>query len=247
MGLGLNMTGSLIFKSTSIRSWKEVLVETWEMEPSTRHPNVLDGWWGVEIFICNAWARRIRLVELFGCRTVLLLLKRYRWTNSRIARAYLHVVTKESPHGLKTFWNAHPEWQAEPGNVILSILKLLSKTGYDENHKEFNALWTGNSQTYRFILNPSEHSWTEMLKNRIDSWSAANMVDTFLGPQRSQCPGLSQRVRSGKCEPSRLETALVINDNEASKMRLCKMDALDAQQDSVHSPRYGGTDGMSSM
>lgn len=206
-------------------SLKKSLLDRWENEVDSRDPRKLENLWGVAVSLCTMNAQRVRLVYLLAEKSVEALLKDFPWsdlnddgTSSKIRRRYLKAVGNDDPLALGDLWDRHPSWRKELGNAILICLRILFKTGYDQNRDEFHMLWLPpRCRTPRRVtLKPTDQSWVKFLKDTTDSLTVAVVVEESLG---AQYPCRGDRPRWFK-NPSILETAICINTtlDPASKL-----------------------------
>lgn len=223
---GAGAGASMTLKTQNGRSWKEVVLETWENEPGARNPRTWESFWGVMISLCTFNARRVRLTELLGTDSIRHLLKPFPWSNSDIRNEFYKAITSSDPYALRGLWDREARWQEELGRALLTCLRALCQTGYDSNRKELNALWMSLKSTgpKRVVLEPREHSWVLMLQDSEDSFATAVMVKECLGITAEDEPQICRR-ESGWSYKSRLETAITINHEirnsalEEAKMR----------------------------
>lgn len=212
---GVQAGRSKIFKDMKEEPLKKGLLAMWENEPGLREPREFENFWGVAVSLCTMNARRVRLVELLGENSVTCLLKRFQWSdldadgNSHRRRSFFKAVRSVDPCALGDLWDNNPSWREELGKALLICLRILSKTGYDDNRNEFYLLWlpSGCRGPRRVTLRPTDRRWITFLKDTTCSMTAAVVVEDSLGnihPCRRNRPGWFE-------EPSILETALCIN------------------------------------
>ena len=163
-------------------------------------------------------ARRVRLVELLGERSVISLLSQFPWreatnpkqnSESTLKEEYLKAVQSANPLSLGYLWENNPSWRAELGNALLLCLRMLAKTGYDENRDEFNILWTPRRcrSARRITVKAKDLTWVKFLKDTTSSMTIAVAVEDSLGGPNS-CNGSRSQWEPGN---PILETAICIN------------------------------------
>lgn len=227
---GIQAGRSTIFKDMKEEPLKKGLVAVWENEPELRDPREFENFWGVVVSLCTMNARRVRLVELLGESSVIGLLKRFRWSdldadeNSERRRSFIGAVRSADPRALGDLWGDNPSWREELGKALLICLRVLSRTGYDNNRNEFHMLWlpSGSSRQRRVTLRPTDQSWIRLLKDTTYSMTTAVIREESLG----ETPPCSRNRSVWFSVPSALETALCINRNlspakELKKTRIC--------------------------
>lgn len=212
---GIQAGRSKVFKDMKEEPLKKGLLAKWENEPELRDPREFENFWGVVVSLCTMNARRVRLVELLGENSVTCLLKRFQWSdldadmNSERRRSFFKAARSADPCALGDLWDDNPSWREELGKALLICLRVLSRTGYDENRLEFHILWlpSGCRGPRRVTLQPKDQSWISFLKDTTYSMTTAVIVEDSLG-EGDPC----RRKRSQWfSKPSVLETALCIN------------------------------------
>ena len=213
---GVQVGQSRTWKDKKEEPLKTSLLDVWENEADSRDPREFENFWGVAVSLCTMNAQRVRLVELLGEESVFALLRHFPWsdlsqdgTGSKIRKRYLKAVRSDDPLALGDLWDRHPSWRKELGNAILVCLRILFRTGYDENRDEFHMLWLPPRcrAPRRVTLKPTDQSWVKFLKDTTYSVTVAVVVEDSLGSQH-RCSG--NRPRWFKT-PSILETAICIN------------------------------------
>ncbi|MCJ1268059.1 hypothetical protein MMC22_007945 [Lobaria immixta] len=217
------------FRDTKQEPVKKGILESWENNPLARDPREFENHWGVVVSLCTMNARRVRLSDLLGEDSVVGLLKPFRWSDlswdpdrgenfSHRRSMFLEAVCSGDPCALGNLWEANPRWQEELGKVLLMLLRILCKTGYDENRDEFHILWVpeGCQSPRRITLKATDQTWTKFLKDTTYSMTVAVIVEDRLGTRRC-CKEADSRWFKF---PSVLETAICINEslNPAPKL-----------------------------
>ncbi|KAL9105802.1 MAG: hypothetical protein Q9187_008656, partial [Circinaria calcarea] len=138
---GLTLGVNITIKTQNGRSWKKVLLEVWENQPESRHPKILENFWGVCISLCTGNAQRVRMIELLKTESIRQLLKPFYWSDNSIKEKFYSAVSSTNPFSLRAIWDREEHWQEELGRALLTCLRALCQTGYDDDREEFYALW----------------------------------------------------------------------------------------------------------
>ncbi|KAL9073843.1 MAG: hypothetical protein Q9161_002675 [Pseudevernia consocians] len=197
---------------------KASLLDRWENESESRDPREFENLWGVAVSLCTMNARRVRLVEILGEASVVSLLRQFPWSDadksehdpkSTLQKEYFKAVRSADPLSLGKLWEDHPPWREELGNALLLCLRILVKTGYDENRDEFHILWTPPRcrSPRRITLKSKDQTWMKFLKDTTSSMTIAVAVEDSLGSDDS-CDGNRSQWNHGT---SILETAICVN------------------------------------
>ncbi len=212
---GLQVGRARTIKDKREETLKTSLLDRWENESEARDPREFENLWGVAVSLCTMNARRVRLVELLGEESVVSLLRQFPWSQpkqnseSTLQNQYLRAVRSADPLSLGNLWDKHPPWREELGNALLLCLRMLFKTGYDENRDEFHILWTPPRcrSARRITLKSKDQTWIKFLKDTTSSMTIAVAVEDSLGVDNS-CSGNRSQWGHG---PSILETAICVN------------------------------------
>lgn len=231
---GLQAGRSKVFKDMKGESLKKALLAIWENEPALREPREFESFWGVAVSLCTMNARRVRIVELLGEKSVTCLLRRFQWSDldadgySYRRYSFLEAVCSNDPCALGNLWDDNPTWQEELGKALLICFRILFKTGYDDDRNEFHILWlpSGCRGLRRVTLRPTDQSWIKCLKDTTYSMTVAVIVEDSLG----NIPSCKRNRPRWFEEPSVLETALCLNSTidlirDIRKARGCPEDA----------------------
>ncbi len=227
---GLQVGSAKTIKSKREETLKESLVHRWENEAQSRDPREFENLWGVAVSLCTMNARRVRLVELLGEESVVSLLTQFPWSeaqrseqdcDSTLREEYYKAVRSADPLSLGELWKNHPSWREELGNALLLCLKMLAKTGYDENRDEFYILWTppGCRSARRITLKSKDQTWIRFLKDTTSSMTIAVAVEDSLSGNTT-CNGKQSQWVHG---PSLLETAICVNRSLDPTPKLIKV------------------------
>ena len=198
---------------------KEGFLEEWENSPQSWDPRDLEDFRGIVVSSCTMNARRVRLVELLATDSFLRLIDRVRWSDMSIVHsvtrsgrknAFVAALESGDPFALSQLWETRPEWHEDLGNALLTCIRALAKTGYNEDRDKFNVLWTPNHENklMRLELDPARDSWVKMVKDSEDSMTMAMLVEDCLRPSRRHRHG---RSCAHSDRPSILETAITVN------------------------------------
>ena len=232
--------GVQIGKASTIKDKSEVhykvsLLDRWENEPSSRDPREFENLWGVAVSLCTMNAERVRLVKLFGEDSVTTLLKDFKWSNSDQRKSFLDAIRSPDPFALGDLWEDNPNWQTSLGNAILICLRILFRTGYNENRDEFHMLWLppGCRDPRRVTIKSSDQRWTKFLKDTTNSMTVAVIIEDCL----SFGPCMGHRKEWLKY-PSTLETAICVNRNISPAENLLR--SLDTDDDYAYIRRRDG-------
>ena len=228
---GISAGLGITFKNKKQESLKKGLLESWENDPLLRDPREFENYWGVVVSLCTMNARRVRLSQLLGGDSVVALLKPFHWSDlswdsdvgeyiSHRRSMFLEAVYSSDPCALGNLWDANPTWQEELGKVLLMLLRILCRTGYDENRDEFHILWVpqGCRSPRRVTLKPTDQTWIKFLKDTTFSMTVAVIVEDRLGRRRCCNEADPRRFKF----PSILETAICINERRVPAARLRK-------------------------
>ena len=222
---GVQAGHSRIWKDKKEEPLKKSLLDVWENEADSRDPREFENFWGVAVSLCTMNAQRVRLVELLGEDSVFALLRHFPWsdlspdgTRSNVRKQYIKAVRNYNSLALGDLWDHHPSWRKDLGNAILVCLRIMFRTGYDENRDEFHMLWLPPQcrAPRRVTLKPADQSWVKFLKDTTYSVTVAVVVEDSLGSQY-RCSG--NRPRWFKT-PSILETAICINSTLSPARKL---------------------------
>ena len=233
---GVQMGNTSTVKDKSEVPYKVSLLDWWENEPSSRDPREFENLWGVAISLCTMNAERVRLVKLFGEDSVTTLLRDFRWSNSDQRKSFLDAIRSPDPFALGDLWEDNPDWQTSLGNAILICLRILFKTGYNENRDEFHILWLppGCRDPRRVTFKSSDQRWTKFLKDTTNSMTVAVIIEDCL----SFGPCMGHR-REWLKYPSTLETAICVNSSISPAEQLIR--SLDTDDDYAYiRGRVGG-------
>lgn len=124
-------------------TWKQAILDEWEKNTSVRGNSILlmEYYIGVVVSVCTMNATRVRLVQLLGTDSMKAVLEDFKWVNPDCKRLYFEALDDPDYRALRRLWKNNPDFQDSIGDAITASLKILSATGYDEAHDEFNALW----------------------------------------------------------------------------------------------------------
>lgn len=220
------------FKDKREEPLKKALLDKWENEPDYRDPREFENLWGVAVSLCTMNACRVRLVELLGEVSVVALLKQFVWSDakpdgsgSRRRRRYLKAIRSEDPLALGNLWDDNPTWREELGKVLLICLRILFRTGYDENREEFHMLWLppGCRAPRRITLKPSDQTWVKFLKDTTYSVTVAVAVEDSLKDDDISEPRCGDHRPRWFKYPSILETAICVNTSLDPAPNLAKV------------------------
>ena len=220
---------------------KTSLLDRWVNEPHSRDPREFENLWGVVVSLCTMNARRVRLVELLGDDSVIALLRHFPWSDlsldgstSQVRDQYLKAVCSADPRSLGDLWDTYPPWREELGQAILSCLKILVLTGFNDKREEFYILWLppGCRGPRRITLKSTDQTWVKFVKDTTYSVTVAVAVADSLTckSHRRKCKHLRPTWFQS---PSLLETAICINNSIEPTPRLVKVpSSLDLNNDS---------------
>ena len=207
------------------------LLDRWENEPPSRDPHEFENLWGVVVSLCTMNARRVRLVELLGDESVVALLRNFPWSDlgpdgstSQLRDQYLEAVRSANPHALGALWDTHVQWREELGSAILTCLKILVLTGFNEDRGEFYMLWlpSGCRGPRRITLKDTDQTWVKFLRDTTYSITTAVAVEDCLITKSRK-----RRCRYSRPNwfqsPSLLETAICIKNALEPAPKLVKV------------------------
>lgn len=213
---GLNMT----IKNIRQLPLKKALLDEWENHPHSRDPRMFENHWGVVVSLCTMNAHRVRLSQLLGIDSVVRLLKSYHWSDetrhpvtgemfSGTKTRFLGAVQSDDPYALGDLWEVDTSVREELSTVLLILLRILSKTRYNQDRNEFHILWApqGCRSPKRITLKSTDQSWTNFLKDTTYSMIVAVIVEDSLCRRRCRRPENPEWFKS----PSVLETAICVN------------------------------------
>ena len=223
---GIQTGRSVTYKTVKEDPLKIGLLTMWENQPGSRDPREFENFWGVAVSLCTMNARRVRLVELLGEKSVLSLLKHHPWSDqdaeggSQRRRRFFKAVRSSDPRALGDLWDQNPPWRKDLGDALLLCLRVLAKTGYDQHRQEFNMLWLppGCHGPRRVTLRSADQAWTKVLKDNTYSMTVAAIIDDKLGDK----PACNRQTSQWFRQPSVLETAICFNRKVWPIPNLCK-------------------------
>ena len=227
---GLQVGSARTTKNKREQTLKASLLQRWENESESRDPHEFENYWGIAVCLCTMNARRVRLVQLLAEESVVSLLTQFPWSEankpkqgsgSTLQEEYFKAVRSADPLSLGDLWENHPSWREELGNALLLCLRMLAKTGYDENRDEFHILWTPPRcrSARRITLKSKDQAWIKFLKDTTSSMTIAVAVEDSLGGNDS-CNGNRSQWGHGA---SILETAICINRSRDPASTLIKV------------------------
>ena len=233
---GIQIGTATTSKDESQKPYKVGLLDRWENEPCSRDPRDFEDMWGVVVSLCTMNAQRVRLIELFAEESVVTLLRSFPWSEGHQRDSFLDAIRSADPFALGDLWEDNPGWQTSLGNAILICLRILFKTGYNENRDEFHMLWLppGCRDPRRVTFKPSDQRWTNFLKDTTDSMTVAVIIEDRLG--YGPCRG---HEREWFKYPSALDTAICVNRDISPAEKLTR--SRDTDDEYSYIPRkYGG-------
>lgn len=233
---GIQIGTATTSKDKNQKPYKVGLLDRWENEPYSRDPRDFEDMWGVAVSLCSMNARRVRLIELFAEESVVTLLRSFPWSERYQRDSFLNAIRSADPYALGDLWEDNPDWQISLGNAILICLRILLKTGYNENRDEFHLLWLppGCRDPRRVTLQPSDQRWTNFLRDTTDSMTVAVIIEDRLGS--GPCRG---HERKWFKYTSALETAICVNRDISPAEKLTR--SRDTDDEYSYIPRrYGG-------
>ena len=212
---GIQVGRNKTYKTVREEPLKKSLLAAWQNEPQYQDPRELENFWGVAVSLCTMNARRVRLVELLGESSVLSLLHRFQWTDERPdGRSdkrwnLFKALQSSNPRALCELWEKQPTWREELGKALVMCLRILFKTGYDENRNEMNVFWlpSGSHSPKLVTLTPSDQKWVKFLKDTTYSVTVAVIIEDKLGDE----PRCQDKPSDWFKTPSVLETAISVN------------------------------------
>ena len=221
---GVQIGYASTLKDKSEMPYKVSLLDRWENEPTSRDPREFENLWGVAVSLCTTNAERVRLVKLFGEDSVMTLLRDFKWPSSHQRKSFLDAIRGPDPFALGDLWEDNPNWQGSLGDAILICLRILFRTGYNENRDEFHILWLPPEcrDPRRVTFKSSDQRWTQFLKDNTNSMTVAVMIEDCLGFG----PCMGHRKEWLKY-PSALETAICVNRNISPAEQLTILDTDD--------------------
>lgn len=224
---GVQIGRAKTYKDKLEEPLKQSFLDSWENQPDLREPRELENYWGVVVSLCTGSARPVRFVDILGYDSVTKLLERFLWGDREQTQnpnngsetlqkspgirreAYLEAVSSADPSALGNLWDEHPDWQEDLGKAILICLRVLARTGYDENRDEFHVLWYPPEcrGARRITFKPKEQQWVQFLRDTTLSMTVAVAVKDYLGHE-GHC---TQTNGQWDRKTSILETAICVN------------------------------------
>jgi hypothetical protein len=140
-GLGVTASATKTYKRREGQTWKDALAEDWR-DLEFVNPVYLEYYVGLEISLCTKNARRIRLLDVLGTKTMALYLKGrdFRWGKwgEQLEKKYFRAL--KSPEGFYKLWKVR-KYRETVGKAISRCIDALAETGVDELTGALDALW----------------------------------------------------------------------------------------------------------
>ena len=213
------------FNSTAEhRNYKDILLESWELEPDSCHPGDLEVLGGVAFSICTLNAIRCSVLSLILSSSVRRWLQRFRSSATGIAIRCWDAFWASSSDSLAKLWESNPQWQHDIALIITMCLKCLWRSGFDTPRHEYSVLWVqeargklGSLRLERLALSPNLINWVIFLKDSADSCAmsipAEECFGSTAGNYQQICGATVNDPSPSRPHPSstRLQTSLEIN------------------------------------
>ena len=218
--MGISGAFQLEYKMNNGQTWKEALVERWELQPTRRNPRALEHWFGVEISVCTENARRRRLTQILGTATILdyLAANGFQWISENQRVMYIDAVQSENPSAFRVLYHKTPEWQDKLGSAVSASLLALKETGVEENGT-LRALWmTEPDDEWIVRFRKEDHSWISMMKDSTEAATMSVLSSKCLDFDKTllrRCSGCNKSSVDGlryREYPPVFETAITINE-----------------------------------
>lgn len=146
-GLGVTASATKTYKRREGQTWKDALAEDWR-DLEFVNPVYLEYYVGLEISLCTRNARRIRLLDVLGTKTMALYLKGrdFRWGKwgEHLEKKYFRAL--KSPEDFYKLWKVR-KYRETVGKAISRCIDALAETGVDELTGALDALWVVEATT----------------------------------------------------------------------------------------------------
>jgi hypothetical protein len=167
---GVQVTYSMVTKIDHGRTFKESLIKRWSHDPQRRNPHVLIKHAAVEMSFCTHNSRRIRLVDLFGTRTILKLVDAINPIKDQECNSVVKEILSSDPVKLIDLYIEKSEWREEIAGLVSSCLETLCDTGIKQEMAEpISLFWMYHHEEYILMLPRSLHSWSGFIQDSLQS------------------------------------------------------------------------------
>lgn len=214
---GVQVGGSVQWKTNPGITWKEYFVKSWKNEPQRRNPKLLEHWCGVEVSLCTFNARRRRLLQILGSKSMRNHLSNifFIWSDPLCEEAYYSALHSEDLHAFYNLYVSCHDWRLELGTAVSLCFEMLLHTGLDDRGdlKVFYAPTSSGDQDWLAVIRNKKHNWAGLLKDSEQCATMAVATETCLEASTRSWPKFPgqqcrQRPKQGD-QFSLLETKLV--------------------------------------
>ncbi len=161
---------------------KQCLIEDWKHPSPARDVRHLEFKLGLEVSTCTHNARRIRLIELLGTRTMLHHLRNgsIQWQSKDCEESFYSALKDSDYTAFRRLYDqSKPEWQQDLSNAIAYCLDALKDTG--RNEKDLELFWAPDDKPgLKVTLKSNSLSWIGFLAETETNGTLAVLEDRCL-------------------------------------------------------------------
>jgi hypothetical protein len=204
-------------RSTKIiagRSWKESLLKRWIHEKTTRNPDTLLQYRGIEISQCTSHSRRIRLVDVLGTKTMMRWFSTINPVNVPEVAVRIDQMLRSCPAQLVQCYIEEPGMRENIGDLVGACLNVLFETGCTaESATALSAFWMFANDEHLIGYPPKRFEWSGLVQDTDSSCAFVVLEEKCL----IFCLGRGCQYPNGNSQRSDqfgslFETRLIIND-----------------------------------
>ena len=199
---------------------KQCLIEDWKHNSQSRKVRHLEFKLGLEVSTCTRNARRVRLIELLGTRTMRNHLQNgsFQWHSKYCEESFYSAIQDQDYTAFRKLYDqSEPEWQTDLSNAIEYCLDALKDTG--KNEKDLEMFWAPDEEPgLKVTLKSTELSWIGFLEETATSGTLAVLEDL--------CLELSILDIGKKCQNAHFDPRH-IGSNTFTPERACKGSILE--------------------
>ncbi|KUJ07222.1 uncharacterized protein LY89DRAFT_743224 [Mollisia scopiformis] len=215
--LGPGVSYAMTTKVIPGRSWKEAFIKRWTLERTARNVHGLSRYCGIEMSYCTYHSRRVRIIDLFGTKTISSLVQAIDPVEDGSTKDEIYGALKDDPESLVALYK-QPTTRKGVGDLVARCLDLLSLTGTTlEDDAPLSALWVID-QVENIVEFPRRYyRWCGLVQDCRDNCAFVVLEERCLISEfRRLCQNSSSSDSALPIDvyPPILETALVINDRK---------------------------------
>ena len=191
---------------------KDRILWRWRMEPEKRNPRLLLLWCGLEVSLCTRNARRRRLVDLMGSKTISSYLEtaRFEWADPTCQCEFRKALLSDDPSEFVRLYDNNMGWRRDLGRAVSWFFDALEHTGITPEGDLATYCMVGDSDDpdYTTIFPRKQQNWSSFLKDTTTTATFSVSTDTCLAFSKS--PGQQCRqCASPHPQHTILQTAVV--------------------------------------